>query len=103
MAAWLKREFPNTSQQQTIGRQLEQMLASPAWEVVERLLKATEEKQIAALQPPNIKSHEEYIAGHYLIEGLRSARRAAEAVVQVARSADQKAAASAANRREGGG
>lgn len=98
---FVTERYPDTTQQQALGKQVREMLDSSAWKVVEAVLEAQVEHQIAAMRPPRVREHVEYAAGHAMIEGLRSARYAAEAVLSVAEKADERARAESA-KREGG-
>lgn len=88
---FLRKRLQSTTAMQAAGKQVEGMLASPAWALVEAVLAEEEERLLASLRGHRIPEHVEYAARHGQIEGLRSARGAAEAVIKVAESADRKA------------
>lgn len=97
--AFVKRRHPSTTEQQALAKQARVLLDSPAWQLVEELLEAQAQYQLSLLRPPAVREQAEYASGHGLVEGLRSARMAINALTEVAESADERAKSAAESAR----
>jgi hypothetical protein len=94
-APFIRDRLKQTTAMQDAGKQVRAMLDSPAWALVEAVLEESIGRLEESIRPPRLPEHVEYAARHGQIEGLRSPRLAAEAVIAVAEAADRKAAEAA--------
>jgi hypothetical protein len=92
---FVRDRLEQTTAMQDAGKQVRAMLDSSAWALVEAVLVESEQRLLDSIRPPRIPEHVEYAARLGQVEGLRSARGAAEAVIAVAEAADRKAAEAA--------
>lgn len=89
---FVRERFPSTTAQQDAGKMMRELQSSAGWQLLLDLVAAREARALADLRRPGrIPEHVEYAHGHGLIEGLRSVGGAAQAVISVAESADEKA------------
>jgi hypothetical protein len=99
--AWIQKfirdRLEMTTGIQDAGKQVRAMLDSQAWSLVEAVVDESERRLLDSIRPPRIPEHVEYAARHGQIEGLRSLRGAAEAVLHEAEKADVRAAEAAEN------